>query len=213
MTDALRLLLLLAIAGAAVTVAASFLSWQMDVERRLRRYVRRVLGGEPDAVVVVRGRAAGAGFRLATSQAVVLWQGGAKALLYPLGAFLGGELVVDDKVVARVFRGEPRRALDAVETGARTVTLRLVFDNPKDPDFDLDLWLPQDALRRDAGTAAKAIQEGRSWLARIEAVLRLPTTPAVEPRIAQDKASPEPLPPWEDDDYQPEEPDLFEDED
>jgi hypothetical protein len=218
LSDALRLILLLAIAGAAVTVMGSGVSWWMDEDRRLNRYIRRSLGGEPDASIVVRGRAAGAGFSLASAEAVVMWRGGAKALLYPLHAFLGAELIVDDIVVARVFRGEPRRALDAVASGARTVTLRLVFDNPRDPDFDLDLWLPPDSLRRDAATPAKAIQQGRTWLARVESLLRLAAQPKVEPRIAAEppKTAPQAAesPPWEDDDDESfpsdqDEPDLF----
>jgi hypothetical protein len=205
LSDALRLILLLAIAGAAVTVLGSGVSWWMDEERRLNRYIRRSLGGEPDAVIVVRGRAAAAAFSLASSEAVVMWRGGAKALLYPLHAFLGAELIVDDVVVARVFRGEPRRALDAVSTGARTVTLRLIFDNPRDPDFDLDLWLPPDSLRRDTLSPGKAIQQGRTWLARVDSLLRLAAQPKVEPRIAAEPKPPAPppaeaeIPPWEDD--------------
>jgi hypothetical protein len=203
LSDTLRLILLLAIAGAAVTVAGSGVSWWMDEERKLLRYIRRSLGGEPDAFIIVRGRAAAAAFSLASSEAVVMWSGGAKALLYPLHAFLGAELIVDDIVVARVFRGEPRRALDAVATGARTVTLRLIFDNPRDPDFDLDLWLPPDSLRRDTASPAKAIQQGRTWLQRVESLLRLASQPKAEPRIAASEppkpvAAEEP-PPWEDD--------------
>jgi hypothetical protein len=220
LSEALRLVLLLAIAGAAVTVLGSGASWWMDEERQLRRYIRRSLGGEPDASIVVRGRAAGAGFSLTSSEAVVMWRGGAKALLYPLHAFLGAELIVDDIVVARVFRGEPRRALDSVANGARTVTLRLIFDNPRDPDFDLDLWLPPDSLRRDTASPAKAIQQGRTWLARVDSLLRLAAQPKVEPRVATPPpptpvVAPEP-PPWEDDDDEDEdlrldrdEPDLF----
>ena len=129
-------------------------------------------------------------------------------------------------MLARVFRGEPRRALDAIERGAQTVTLRLIFDNPRDPDFDLDLWLPPDALRRDAITAAQAIQQGRSWIARVESILRLQTPARSEPQIAETARSqappppqavpaPSPPPPWEDDDEEDlslgEERDLFED--
>jgi hypothetical protein len=219
-SDALRLVLLLVIAGAAVTVLGSGASWWMDEDRRLRRYIRRSLGGEPDASIVVRGRAAAAAFSLASSEAVVMWRGGAKALLYPLHAFLGAELIVDDIVVARVFRGEPRRALDAVSTGARTVTLRLIFDNPRDPDFDLDLWLPPDSLRRDTASPAKAIQQGRTWLARVDSLLRLAAQPKVEPRVAAPPAAaPAPTaaesPPWDDDEEDQnlrldgDEPDLF----
>jgi hypothetical protein len=234
LNETVRLVLMIAIAGCAMTLCGSAAAWWFDEERRLRRLIRRCLGGEPDAMVVARGRAAGAGFRLASNQAVVLWHGGAKALLYPLHALQGAELIVDDRVVARVFRGEPRRALDVVETGARSVTLRLIFDNPRDPDFDLDMWLPHDGHRRDSGTPGAAIQEARSWLARSEALLRMPPPVREEPRVAIEPqrmdppvearplppvpqaVEPEPPPPWEDDlddlgedSEQDGEPDLF----
>ena len=226
MSDVVRIILLLAIAGAAITVLGSGIAWWTDVERQLRRYIRRSLKGPPDAVIVAKGRAA-AGFSVSAGEAIVLWRGGTHALLYPLHAFLGAELIVDERVLARVFRGEPRRALDTIERGAQTVTLRLIFDNPRDPDFDLDLWLPPDALRRDAITAAQAIQQGRSWISRVEAILRLQPQGRSEPQIAEvarsqsppppqaapPRAAPPP-PPWEDDDEDlplGEERDLFDD--
>lgn len=174
MTDFVRLILMLALAGSGVTLAGSAAAWWLDEERRLNRLIRKVLGGEPDAAIVARGRNAATGFRLDAERIVVMWNGGAKALLYPLAALEGAELIVDDRVVARAFRGEPRRALDQIEKNAGTVTLRLVFDNARDPDFDLDLWLPHDQERRSAGSPGDAIQEARSWLARAEAILRRP---------------------------------------
>lgn len=174
MTDFFRLILMLALAGSGVTLAGSAAAWWLDEERRLLRLMRKVLGGPPDAAIVARGRNAAAGFRLDAEEIIVMWRGGAKALLYPLGGLEGAELIVDDRVVARAFRGEPRRALDQIETNAGKVTLRLVFDNPRDPDFDLDLWLPEDQLRRDSGSPGRAIQEARSWIARAEAILRRP---------------------------------------
>lgn len=225
MNELLRLVLLVALAGAAVTVLGSGVAWWSDEERRLRRYLRRSLKGPVDAAIIAKGRAAAAGFSISAGEAVVLWRGGANALLYPLSAFLGAELIVDERVVARVFRGEPRRALDIIERGAQTVTLRLIFDNPRDPDFDLDLWLPPDALRPNPSTAAKAIQQARNWLARVESLLRLPGQPREEPRVAQQpppppEPAPQPLaearelPPWEDEEdeappFDEEEPDLF----
>ena len=174
MHNFLRVLLILGIAGSAMTVLASGAAWWFEEERRLRRLVWRCLGGEPDGVIVARGRNTAAGFRLASSQAVVMREGGAHALLYPLQALIGAELIVDDQVVARAVRDEPRRALDQIASGARRVTLRLVFDDARNPDFDLDLWLPRDQLRRDARPPAMAIEEARGWLARAEAILRLP---------------------------------------
>ncbi len=52
------------------------------------------------------------------------------------------------------------------------MSLRLVFDDPRHPDFILDLWLPEDEQRRDARPPSAAIEEARGWLARAEAILR-----------------------------------------
>jgi len=74
------------------------------------------------------------------------------------------------------------------------VTLRLVFDDAAHPDFDLDLWLAEDALHRDARAPSVAIQEARGWLARAEAILRRPASPlaAVQPPKATTAREPRP---------------------
>jgi hypothetical protein len=168
----LRLLLVLGLAGSALTFAGSGAAWWFDEDRRLRRLVRRTLGGEPDGVIVARGRNAAAGFRLEIGKVVVMRDGGAAALLYPLDALIGAELLVDRQVVARAIRDEPRRALDQVASAASQVTLRLVFDDARHPEFILDLWLPEDERRRDSRPPSAAIEEARGWLARAEAILR-----------------------------------------
>lgn len=177
MQNIFRLLMLLGIAGSAMTALGSGMAWWMDEERRLSRLVQRVLGGEPDGLLVARGRNAAVGFRLAAGKIVVMRAGGAKAVLYPLGLLIGAELSVDDQVVGRALRDEPRRPLDQIAAGARRVTLRLMFDDPAHPDFELDLWLPQDLQRRNALTPAAAIVEGRTWLGRAEALVRRPPKP------------------------------------
>lgn len=195
MTEFVRLILMLALAGSAVTLAGSAAAWWLDENRRLYRIMQRVLGGPPDAAIVARGRNAAVAFRLSADRILVMWRGGSSALLYPLAALEGAELIVDDRVMARAFRGEPRRALDHIENAAGKVTLRLIFDNPRDPDFDLELWRPEDQLRRNSGSPSQAIQEARSWIARAEAILRRP--PALQPLstappLARDRRDEEP---------------------
>jgi hypothetical protein len=176
---------MLGIAGSALTFAGSAAAWWFDEERRLRRMVRRALGGEPDGVIIARGRDAAAGFRLASEHIVVMRDGGARALLYTLRTLIGAELIIDGQVAARAIRDEPRRALDHIASAANRVTLRLVFDDPRHPDFDLDLWLPEDDHHRDTRPPSEAIREARGWLARVEALLRR-AGPAVEdPRVAE----------------------------
>ncbi len=180
MTDVLRIILLLALAGAAVTFAAVFLGWWNEEDRRLARLLRRVLGGPPDASIIAHGTNAAAGFRMETGEVLVMKNGGASALLYPMASLLGAELIVDDAVVARVHRGEQRRALDVVNPGAERVVLRLVFDNPRDPDFELNL-------------RPEAIQEARSWIARADAIIRMPV-PVVRAPVVEDEEEEEEAP-------------------
>jgi hypothetical protein len=180
----IRIILLLALAGAAVTFLGSAIAWWMEDQRRLRRLVRKVLGGPPDGVIVAPrhdavGRGAAAGFRLASDQVVVMREGGANALLYRLHALLGAELIVDDQVVARTMRDEPRRVLDQVNNDAKHVVLRLLFDDARNPDFSLELWVPRDSLRRNARPPAAAIREARGWLIRAEAIMRRAGPPPV----------------------------------
>ncbi len=201
MLEFIRILLLLGIAGAAATFVASGAAWWMDEERRLYRIARKVLDGAPDAMIVAVGRNAAAAFRLASRQVLVMSDGGAHALLYQLYNLAGAELIVDDEVVARVSRDQPKRSLDLVAAGARQVTLRLLFDDPRHPEFALDLWQPRDEHRNEQRTAAAVIREARTWLGRCEAILRRTEAPQPEPPVTRPpplQAEPmsEPLP-WE----------------
>ena len=174
-----RLFLLLALAGVVVTLLGSAAAWLMDEERRIRRALKRVLKGPAEAVVIARGRGRGAGFNTSTGLMAVAWDAGAWLLIYRLDELMGAEVIVDGQVVARAYRGEPRRALDQTLEHAARVTLRLIFDDPHHPDFDLDLWLAGDETRRRATSPGDAMQEANRWLARAEAILRRPIAPRV----------------------------------
>ena len=202
MHNIVRFILIVGFAGAATTLLAGLWAWWNEEDRRLRRIAGRVLGGAPDAAIVAHGRDSAAAFRLASGEVLVMRRGGASALLYPLRMLVGAELIIDGEVAARALRDEPRRALDRIAGEARRVTLRLVFDDAAHPDFDLDLWLAEDALRRDARSPAAVIQEARGWLARAEAILRRPhpaphippTTPISEPVAFEPEPETEPSP-------------------
>lgn len=172
-----RLFLLLALAGVAVTVLGSAAIWLMDEERRIRRALKRVLKGPPEAVILARGRGRGAGFNFSTGLMAVAWDAGGWLLIYRLDELMGAEVIVDGQVLARAYRGEPRRALDQTLEHAARVTLRLIFDDPHHPDFDLDLWLAGDEARRRVTSPSEAMQEANRWLARAEAILRRPVAP------------------------------------
>lgn len=212
MTDMARLFLLLGLAGTAVTFLGSLALWYLDEARRLRRALRRVLRSEPEAMVLAQGRGRGAGFSFQTGLAAVAWDRGTWCLIYRIDELIGAELVVDGQVAARVYRGEPRRALDQRVSSADQVTLRLMFDDPRNPDFDLDLWLHGDEARRDDWSPQGAIQEANRWLARAEAILRRPPAPKPAPVIAAPPPPPPPRPepvdddpPWDEDEDQDDE--------
>jgi hypothetical protein len=188
MDDLTRLLVLLVVAGLAVTVLAGAARWYMDEGRRVRRGLKAVLRGDVHGFLVARGRGRGVGFDFTSNQVAVVWDQGAWGLVYTLDELMGAEVIVDRFVAGRVHRGEARKALDAFGAEER-VALRLVFDDPGSPDFVLDLWLPEDAGRRDELPPDEAIAEANRWLARIEALLR---RPAARRRGAPEAAPPAP---------------------
>ena len=181
MSELWRLLVLVTLSASAVTFVGSGAIWFMDEERRIRRALRHVLKGAPETVIVARGRGRGAGFNFSTNQAAVAWDSGAWCLLYRIDELMGAELSVDGHVIGRVFRGEPRRAIDQIVQQAAQVTLKLIFDDPRHPDFELDLWAEGDQARRDSRSPADAIQEANRWLLRADAIVRRPLAPKTKP--------------------------------
>jgi hypothetical protein len=92
-------------------------------------------------------------------------------MVYPLEELLGAELDLDGEVAARAMRGEPRRMLDRSSGAEREVRLRLLFDEPLHPDFELVLW-PSRAARGAPARPRDAISEANRWIARIESLMR-----------------------------------------
>lgn len=170
MSEVLRTILIVLLAGVAVTTIAIFASWWFEPSRRLRRALRRVLGGVPEceALDVSQGRAAGLDFE--TEALAVLWRSGDAGLLYEFHEIEGAELIVDGKVLARARRDEPRRLLDEFSPSSERVTLRLVFADHRFPEFELELFGPGSLL----SDAADGVRLGRHWLSHVEAVLKRP---------------------------------------
>ena len=191
MDDLTRLLVLLVAAGLAVTLLAGVVRWHMDEGRRVRRGLKAVLRGDVHGFLVARGRGRGVGFDFTSNQVAVVWDQGAWGLVYTLDELMGAEVIVDRLVAGRVHRGEARKALDVFGAEER-VALRLVFDDLGSPDFVLDLWLPEDAGRRDELPPDETIAEANRWLARIEALLR---RPAARRRAMAEAPSPPVEPP------------------
>jgi hypothetical protein len=190
MSELWRLLLLVTLSASAVTFVGSAAIWFMDEERRIRRALRHVLKGAPETVIVAKGRGRGAGFNFTTNQAAVAWDSGAWCLIYRIDELMGAELSVDGHVIGRVFRGEQRRAIDQIVQQAAQVTLKLIFDDPRHPDFELDLWVEGDQQRRESRSPADAIQEANRWLLRADAIVRRPLAPKA--KAAQSSEASEP---------------------
>lgn len=182
MSDLIRILLLLALSGAALTALGSGVAWWRDEGRQLRRMLGKALGAPPELVIIARDRGLAAGLNLDRGNIAVLWDDGMKGLVYRLEQLVGAELIVDDQVAARAFRGELRRPLDQLPSEAKRILLRLVFDNARDPDFELPLWPPVDQARIQPVTAFDALQGARRWVSSVEAVLRKTAPLQVEAR-------------------------------
>lgn len=176
MDEVARLMTLLALAGGALTLLGGACVWFLDEGGRIQRTLTQGLGAIPQPMLVARGRGVGIGFDLTKNLVVVTWDKGGWRLTYRLDELMGVELIVDRQVAARAFRGEPRRALDQLADPEARVRLRFVFDDPAHPDFEMDLWLPQDQGRHGRLDADEALQEANRWMARMESLLRRPIT-------------------------------------
>jgi hypothetical protein len=217
MSELARLILLLVLAGGGLTALGGGAIWYMEEGRRVRRALRRVLGAEPEGLLLAPGTGRGTAFAFAGGQIAVAWDSGAWCLVYPLDELVGAELTADGEVVGRVHRGESRRALDRAPREAQQITLRILFDDPAHPDFELELW-DAEAPRREgaAATPAGAVQEANRWLARAEAILRRqggqPPSPPTAVR-ADPRRAPPPADDEDDKDDDAIEPDAANDED
>jgi hypothetical protein len=205
MDEVARLLTLLALAGGALTLVGGAFAFFLDETRRIRRTLAEGLGAAPQPMLVARGRGAGIGFDLTRSLVAVAWDKGGWRLTYRLDEMVGVELILDRRVAARAFRGEPRRPLDELAEPEERVRLRFVFDDPGHPEFLLDLWLAGDEGRRGRLEAHEAVAEANRWMARMEALLRRPGVAPAKAAVAAPARSAAPAapllddPPFEDD--------------
>ncbi len=110
---------------------------------------------------------------------------------YKMNELLGIEIFVDDRVIARVMRSGPHKMFDDIAPVVNRVTMRLIFDDPSDPDFELVLWDPHDALTARAEGPRAAMNNARKWFYHVEAVIRRPLSAPATPPVP----APPPLPP------------------
>jgi len=171
MDQAVRVLLLLLIGGAAMTACAAAAVWWLDPSRRIARALQRALDGPADSIIASPARGQGAALRLETEKIALVRGPGDPGLVFELSELVGAELILDGEVRARAFRGEPRRPLDRIDPEVGWVMLRLVFDDVRDPEFELEVWNAADPPRPGQDGPA-AVQAARKWFTRLEAILR-----------------------------------------
>jgi hypothetical protein len=171
MSEWLRLVILIGLGGGGVTLLATGLARLLAEPNRLARAFRAGLEAKPDAVLIAHGSGCGVALSLAARRIVTVWDTGGWRMVYPLEELLGAELDLDGQVAARAMRGEPRRLLDRSSGAEHEVRLRLLFDEPRHPDFELTLW-PCKAVKGGPARPREAIAEANRWIARIETLLR-----------------------------------------
>jgi hypothetical protein len=171
MPQVARVLLLLVAAGALLTVVVAIINWWLEPHRRIGRALRAVLDGPVDALATAPLHGQGAALRISDGKIAIVRSFADRGLVFDLDELIGAELIFDGQVAARVFRGEQRVALNNIAPQARRVTLRLVFDDLRDPEFLLELWSEHNGPPDDPA-AEHAMASARAWFARAEAVVR-----------------------------------------
>ncbi|MFN3229451.1 MAG: hypothetical protein ACK41P_06330 [Asticcacaulis sp.] len=172
-----RTLIWFALAAALFTVIAKGLGWWLEDTRRMRRTLAKALGKLPDAEVMdfTHGKAAALDFT--RGDLAVLWDRSGNGLVFGFDEIEGAELIIDGKVVGRSQRGENRRVLDETFSGASRVVLRLMFDDVRYPELELEVFGPDLVHRQPGASADAAVKLGRKWLSHIDAVIRRPKPP------------------------------------
>lgn len=172
MEQAARTLLWFVFAGVGLLALASALLWWFDSTRRLNRGLRGALNKIPDAFAQdVRAQKA-AGLDFTNGDLAILWNTGRNGLVFAFDEIDGAELIVDERVVARAQRGEPRRVLEETYANASQVVLRLLFSDMRTPEFELKLYGELPVGTAQPRTAAEAVQLGRKWLSHVDALIR-----------------------------------------
>lgn len=179
MGETFRAILLIALIAAFLTTGVLLFSWWMESERRLRRAMKKALGAPAETVALSAHEGRAAGLDLDGGQLVVLWHRGAMGLVYAFEEVLGGEIIVDGHVVARVLRGQRRKEIDLDAPDAELVVLRLMFSDPHNPEFEVSLWngsrtAPASEAEKTSGARSpgEGLRLGRRWLSHVEALMQ-----------------------------------------
>ncbi|MDC7675034.1 hypothetical protein [Asticcacaulis machinosus] len=192
-------LIILSAAGIAILLIL-YRVWNSRVEqpKKLEDELNEALDGtRPDVQALEPVRRAACAIAYNLNRVVIVREfGKIPTRIYPMRELMGIEIFVDSKVVARVLRSGPHKMLDDIAPQVNRVTMRLIFDDPARPDFELVLWDPNDSLTARAEGPRGAMETARRWFYHVEAVIRRPKDELeVKAKEAAPPESPAPTPP------------------
>jgi hypothetical protein len=170
--------------------------WDSRVEapRKLEDEVAEALnGGKADVVSIEPARKAAAALSYLGNRCVIVREfGKLPTRIYTMAEMIGMEVFVNNKVSARIIRGGAHKMFDDIAPQVDRVTIRLMFNDPSKPDFELVLWDPNDALTARAEGPRAAMETARRWFYHVEAIIRKPLA-----EIEKELTPPAPPPPPE----------------
>ncbi len=200
----LPMLVILSAAGLAILfILYRIYETRVEEPKKLEDEISEALeGAKPDVASIEPVRKAAVAIAYNVNKIVIVRDFGKKPRrMYGISDLIGIEVFVDNKLVARVIRNGPHKMLDDIAPAVTRVTIRLIFDDPAHPDYELVLWDPNDALTARAEGPRAAMETARRWFYHVEAIIRRPPmraikapppiTPVPEPTRV---AAPAPLP-------------------
>jgi hypothetical protein len=158
---------------------------RVEEPKKLEDEVKEALGGakaEVESIEPVRKAAAAMSY-IGNKVVIVRNFGKLPTRTYTISELFGMEVFVDGKVFARVVRGGSAKPLDTgsykpideISPAVQTVVMRLIFDDPVHPFYELVIWDPNDALTARAEGPRAAFAKARDWFYHIETILRRPS--------------------------------------
>jgi hypothetical protein len=142
-----------------------------ETGRRILRGLRKVLGGDLQAFIIDYGRGCGIGFNFASCTIAAAWDVGAWCRLYRIDELAGVELLVDGQVAGWAFADRQAWTADEALPAEKHVVLRHMFDDPRHPQFMLELWSAERETDDAIPDVATAIEKGNSWLDGMAALM------------------------------------------
>jgi hypothetical protein len=198
--------LIILTAAALAIMLVLYRIWDSRVEqpKRLEEEVAEALmGAKPDVASIEPVRRAAAALSYLSNRVVIVREfGKIPTRIYSIHELIGIEVFVNNKINARILRGGAHKMFDDIAPQVDRVTIRLVFNDPSKPDFELVLWDPHDQLSARAEGPRGAIETARRWFYHVEAIIRKPL--AEIDADLHPKPAPQPTSPAPKFDHQPE---------